>query len=194
MNTDFETLSKLIRNRRSIFPASYIEKEIPKAYIEAILESANFAPTHKLTQPWRFVVIRQDAKTRLGLELGKLYTERVTPDKFLQKKYDSFAQKTGQADCILAINVQFHPDKVPNWEEVAAVSCAVQNMALTAESLNIGAYWSSPPLIDQLGDFLSLGENEKCLGLFYMGFHNEETREANRSSMEGKIKWMDRYA
>lgn len=192
MNNNFDTLSKIIKSRRSIFPDSYTQKEIPTTLIEQILENANYAPTHKLTQPWRFVVIRKDAKTRLGETLGQLYKENISPDKFLQKKYDSFAQKTEQAECILAINIEFHNDKVPNWEEIAAVACAVQNIALTAEALNIGAYWSSPPLINDLGAFLGLSENEKCFGLFYMGYHEEEAREANRTPMTDKIKWMEK--
>lgn len=191
MNSNFDTLSSIIKHRRSIFPASFIKKEISITSIEHILESANYAPTHKLTQPWRFVVIRKEGKARLGETLARLYKEKVGVDQFLQKKYDSFAQKTEQADCILAINIQFHPDKVPNWEEVASVACAVQNIALTAESLTIGGYWSSPPLVDDLGPFLGLAENEKCLGLFYLGYHNEEIRGANRTPMADKVKWME---
>lgn len=191
MSIAYEDLIKIIKNRRSIFPASYIGKEIPINVIGQILESANYAPTHKLTQPWRFTVIRKEAKNRLGETLGKLYKEKVDPANFLQKKYDSFAQKTAQADCILAINVQFHPDKLPAWEEIAATACAVQNMALTAETLNVGAYWSSPPLIESLGDFLRLAENEKCYGLFYMGYHDEEPREANRTSITDKVTWIE---
>lgn len=191
MNSNFETLTKIIKSRRSIFPASYIEKEIPITLIEQILENANYAPTHKLTQPWRFVVIRKEAKTRLGNTLAQLYKENVGTSQFLQKKYDSFLQKTTQADCILAINIQFHEDKVPNWEEIAAVACAVQNLALSADSLNIGGYWSSPPLINHLGPFLRLKENEKCFGLFYMGYHNEAAIEANRTSMTDKVNWME---
>jgi nitroreductase len=186
-----QILTEIIKERRSIFPESYTNEEIPKAVIEQVLESANYAPTHKLTQPWRFTVIRKEAKTKLGTELGRIYRETIPADKFLQKKHDSFAQKTAQANVIIAIKVQFHEDKVPNWEELAAVACAVQNMALTATSLNVGAYWSSPPLIDHLGDFLDLAENEKCIGLFYMGYHNAVTRPASRTPMEEKVKWME---
>lgn len=189
---NFEVLTKIIKNRRSIFPASYIEKEIAVEVILQILESANYAPTHKLTQPWRFVVIRKDAKIRLGETLAELYKNTVPANQFLKKKYDSFSVKTSQADCILAINIQFHSDKVAAWEEIAALGCAVQNMALTAETLNIGAYWSSPHLIDHLGDFLGLDENEKCFGLFYMGYHNDELKPANRTPMADKVKWLEK--
>lgn len=189
MNDDFEVLTKLIQHRRSIFPASYIAKEIEKEVIEKILDSANYAPTHKLTQPWRFTVLTGDAKVRLGITLGELYKATVPAEKFLQKKFDSFAQKTEQAACILAINIQFS-GKLPEWEEIAAVGCAVQNMALTAESLNVGAYWSSPPLISSLGEFLGLQDNEKCYGLFYMGYHDDEGGTANRTPMSDKVTWM----
>jgi len=190
MSTAYDTLIKIIKERRSIFPASYIRKEIPVEVISQILEAANYAPTHKLTQPWRFVVIRKAGLARLGATLGSLYKSMVPPQQFLQKKYDSFAEKTSQADCIIAINMQIS-GKIPEWEELAAVSCAVQNMALTAESLQVGAYWSSPPLIDDLGDLLSLGENEKCIGLFYMGYHNEKPWAPNRTSIEEKVRWME---
>jgi nitroreductase len=191
MSTKAEILSEIIKNRRSIFPESYTQQDIPKDLIKQVLESANFAPTHKLTQPWRFTVIRKSAKAKLGEALGKIYQQTVPVEKFLQKKYDSFGQKTQQANVIIAIKIQFHEDKVPNWEEIAATACAVQNMALTAEALNIGAYWSSPPLIDHLGDFLQLQPNERCFGLFYMGYHNAEPRPANRTPIEEKVTWME---
>lgn len=190
MSTPIEILNSIIKERRSVFPASYIPKEIPKHVIEQILENANYAPTHKLTQPWRFVVLINEAKTRLGFTLGKLYKETIPADKFLQKKLDSFSVKTAQAACIIAINMKVS-GKIPEWEELAAVSCAVQNMALTAQALNVGAYWSSPPLIDHLGDFLSLDNNEKCIGLFYMGYHNETSADANRTPIEDKVIWME---
>lgn len=186
----YDIVSQVIKARRSIFPADYIQKEIPVEVINKILETANYAPTHKLTQPWRFTVIRKGALTKLGAELAKWYKAQVSPAQFLQKKYDSFAEKTRQADCVIAINMCV-TGKVPEWEELAAVSCAVQNMALTAESLQVGAYWSSPPLIDYLGPFLGLSDQEKCIGLFYMGYHQADVKPANRSAISEKVTWME---
>ncbi|MES2447253.1 MAG: nitroreductase [Bacteroidota bacterium] len=190
MSTPIEILTSIIKQRRSIYPDSYLEKEIPKEAIEQILENANYAPTHKLTEPWRFVVLTGNAKAKLGLALGELYKKTIPAEKFLQKKFDSFSVKTQQAPCIIAINMKVS-GKIPEWEELAAVSCAVQNMALTAQALNIGAYWSSPPLIDHLQEFLSLSSDEKCIGLFYMGYHNETSLVANRTPIEEKVIWME---
>jgi len=190
MNTTSDTLLHIIKTRRSIFPASFIAKEISLDILTQILEAANYAPSHKLTQPWRFTVIRKEAKTRLGLRMAEHY-KAGAGENFLQKKYDSFIEKAAQADCILAINVQFHPDKLPAWEEVASTACAVQNMALAAHAFNIGGYWSTPGIIHHLDDFLQLNADEKCHGLFYLGYHNAPEAEAKRTPMADKINWLD---
>lgn len=48
-------LKEAIINRRSI--GNVENKEVPKEIIEEIIESAKWAPTRFLTQPWRFFVI-----------------------------------------------------------------------------------------------------------------------------------------
>jgi nitroreductase len=191
MKEAIEIISNIIKGRRSIFPQSYTKEEIPKAAIQEVLESANYAPTHKMTEPWRFIVFRKEGKQKLGQELARLYQANTPPDKFLQKKYDSIPLKFEQSSCAIVINAQLHPDKLPEWEEIAALGCAVQNMALTAEALDIGAYWSSPESIAQLGPYLGLEENEKCFGIFYMGYHQEEKRPAKRTPIEEKVKWVE---
>ena len=191
MNNDIEVLTDIIQRRRSVFPISYTREEIPVEVIKQILESANYAPTHKMTEPWRFVVFRNEGKLKFAEELARLYKETTPAHQFLQKKYDSIVEKAMQSSCIVAINAQLHPDKLPEWEEIAALACAVQNMALTAEALKVGAYWSSPGMIADLKDYLNLGEQEKCFGLFYMGYHNEKPRTATRTPFEKKIKWIE---
>ena len=54
-----------IRNRRSVFPAQYTGEPVEKETIEQLLELANWAPTHKKTQPWRFKVIYGEGLKRL---------------------------------------------------------------------------------------------------------------------------------
>ena len=191
MENEIEILSSIIKRRRSVFPPSYTTEEIPAELITQILESANYAPTHKLTQPWRFIVCRKEGKRKLGEELARLYKEQTPQAQFLQKKYESITTKTEQSSCIIILNAQLHPGTLPEWEEIAALACAVQNMALTAEALKIGAYWSSPGTIKDLNSYFELAPDEKCFGLFYMGFHQEEPREPKRTPIEEKVRWVE---
>jgi len=191
MESEIDILSSIIQRRRSIFPPSYTTEEIPDDLIKKVLESANYAPTHKLTEPWRFIVLRKEGKHKFGLELGRLYKEETPVDQFLQKKYEALIAKADQSSCIIVLNAQLHPGVIPEWEEIAAFACAVQNMALTAEALNIGAYWSSPGTIAQLPAYFGMEENEKCFGLFFMGFHNETPRAAKRGPIDNKVRWVE---
>ena len=71
MNSDF--LNNIIQNRRSVFPSQYNDSDVSNKIIQDLLNNANMAPTHKLTQPWRFKVLQKKAKNKLGDFLSKLY-------------------------------------------------------------------------------------------------------------------------
>ena len=72
------------------------------------------------------------------------------------------------SDSIFTISVNFS-GLLPEWEEIAATAMAVQNMYLTATAYEVGCYWSTPGMINHLREFLQLEENQKCIGLFYLG-------------------------
>lgn len=191
MDPSVEVLNKIIRSRRSIFPKSYTGEEIPREAIELIVANANYAPTHKLTQPWRFRIFRKKGLELLAGEMERLYKVHTAPGKFKQSKLDSTRNKILSASCVIVISMKTHPDKLPEWEELASVSCAVQNMWLTAAALHVGAYWSTPGTIAHLAEFLKLKPEEKCVGLFYMGFHKEPPREAKRKPIAKKTTWIE---
>ena len=81
-------------------------------------------------------------------------------------------------------------ESLPEWEEIASVACAVQNMWLTATAYGIGAYWSSPKSIYGSSEFLGLKDGERCLGFFYMGYYHSKELKGIRKPIEDKVKWM----
>ena len=163
-----EILKKIIEKRRSIFPKDYTGEEIPQEILDEILSSAQFAPNHKRTKPWRFQVFKNEEKQNLAKEIQRIYKETTPEHLFLQKKYLDFEDKISKSNAIITISVNFS-GLVPEWEEIAATAMAVQNMHLTCAANNVGAYWGTPGMKDYLGEFLHLEENQKCYGLFFMG-------------------------
>ena len=185
-------ISKIIRKRRSIQPALYTDKPIERAVIEEILENANWAPNHRKTEPWRFKVFQGDALQRLSDYLGDWYEKHTPEAKYSEIKLKKTRQKPLQSSCVIAICMQRSPDaKPPEWEEISAVACAVQNMWLTCTDYGIGSYWSSPSSITTADDFLGLKEGERCLGLFYMGYAKEVVLTSTRRPIADKVEWLD---
>lgn len=165
---DVQVLKKIIENRKSSYPKNFTEGDINEDIIDQVLYSAQFAPNHKKTKPWRFKVFQTLDKDVLGEEMAELYKKNTPEEKFNEKKYLSIQEKVKQTPVIITISVNFS-GLLPEWEEIAATSMAVQNMYLTCTALNIGCYWSTPGIKDQIGKFLQLEDNQKCIGFFYMG-------------------------
>lgn len=185
MNASFETLSGIIRSRRSVFPNQYRQGDIPDELIYKILENATWAPTHKKTQPWRFFVLKQDHLQKLSDFLGSFYKKMNPGNQFSELKWKKASEKPLQSSCVIALCVHRSPvELIPEWEETAALTCSVQNMWLSCASLEIGAYWSTPEAIKEIGEFLNLKKNEECLGLFYMGWLKDSLPSSERKAVD----------
>ena len=183
-------ISETIKNRRAVFPAQYNNQPITKEEISTILEAANWAPTHKRTEPWCFKVFHGISQVGLGKFIAETYKQ--TTENFSEFTYNKFMDNPVKAGCVIAICMQRDPNEsLPEWEEIAATAMAVQNMWLTAHELGIGAYWSSPGVIKYMDKFIQMEEGEKCLGFFYLGKYDGELPEGTRkSSIEEKTVWV----
>ncbi|SDG63562.1 nitroreductase family protein [Psychroflexus sediminis] len=182
-------LFELIKKRRSVFPKQYNKEPILKEELDKILSSANWAPTHKKTEPWRFKVVQGGAKLKLADFLADKNAEaEAKPSAFKRKKIVS---KFEESHTVIAICMQRSPNgQPPEWEEISAVAIAVQNIWLACTELHIGAYWSSPSYKDLVSDFFNLKEGESCLGFFYMGKYDGEPEEGERKTpIEAKVEY-----
>jgi nitroreductase len=187
-----EEVRALLRGRSAIFPPLYTSEPISREIIEDLLENANWAPTHKKTEPWRFKVIRGAARQRLADFLQATY-QAVTPaEAFSEKKFEKLGQNPVKSDTVIAICMQRDPAaSLPEWEELAAVAMAVQNLWLTATAYGLGGYWSSPQLMDHAQEFLDLQEGERCYGLFYLGHHRAPELLRERGPLADKVVWLE---
>ena len=183
-------INEIIRKRRSVYPLQYINKPIPKEILYELLVNANHAPTHRLTEPWRFKVFTGGGSERLGEFLAEKYKE-ITPG-FDHSKFEKIKSNTVKAGAVLAVILHRDPQKrVPEWEEVASVACAIENIWIALEQYNLGGYWSTPVLREYLGEFIDLKENESCLGVFYIGYCEPSDKIREKKPIEEKIEWVE---
>ena len=183
-------MKTIIANRRSIFPIQFSGKEVTNSQLHEIFEAANWAPTHRRTEPWRFKVFRGEKKTSLGRFLVEAYT-KTTPN-FSKRKSQAIADKIKLSDTVFLIYMKRdEKESVPEWEEIAATAMAVQNLWLRATELGLGGYWSTPAYLDQIDQFINVENNEKCLGLFYIGVFDGPTPTREPGDWLEKVQWYD---
>lgn len=185
-------ITSLIHRRRSIFPKTYIQgKPVDKSIIEQLLENANMAPSHRLTEPWRFQVFHsEESRVALGQMLMDFYKKNTLPESFSEEKMLKMAENPQRAGAVIAIIIKRDPEeRIPEWEEVASVSMAVQNMWLTCTELGLGCYWSTPRAALEASEFLGLESGERSLGLFYLGWHEMPEIAGKRGPVAEKVVW-----
>jgi nitroreductase len=184
--------NQLIRNRRSIFPKDYTGEKVDDAIIKQMLENANWAPTHKLTEPWRFVVF---TGKRLAEIQGSVY-KKVTEANgtFKEERYQNLLVKPLECSHIIAVGMKRDEKKgVPEWEELAAVFCAVENMYLTATAYGVGCYLSTGGITNfpEAKEHFGFWPDDKLCGFLNIGMPKAGlTFGMRRKSVEEKMKWI----
>lgn len=188
--SNFKVIKQNILNRRNIKPEKMNGKQIDEAIIAELLELANWAPTHKLTEPWRFVVFTEESLAKFASYHALLYKQETPKEKYLQKKFDRLLSRAQNASHIIAVvNKRDEKARVPELEELAATSIAVQNIWLGATALDIACYWGSGAMTyhPAMKEHLGFNASDQVLGLFYLGYTDDAQPEGKRLS-ESKAK------
>ena len=192
MKYSVSDLSEIIKHRRTVFPKDYTDREVHRDIIERVLANGTWAPNHGMTQPWRYHVFQGAARTKLSVFLGEEYTRLTPPAKFLQRKMDNLTQRPLSSSVVVALGMARDPNgKISELEEMLAIACGVQNMHLTCAAYGLGGFWSTGAAIsgDGMRAFLGLGEHDKCLGLFYMGYPSIDWPTGYRKPLDHFVHW-----
>lgn len=193
-NTQFEQISTVIKSRRSTGWAKMNGQTIPNETINQLLELAHWAPTHGRTEPWRFFVYGGEAKTKFGKDHAQLYWDNTAEDKRQEATMQKLEHNVDKAShLIIAVMERGANDKIPQIEEIAAASAAVQNMLLGATALGIASFWTTGGMThkEALKQHLGLKNEDIVLGLIFLGYTDEPAKDGVRNSTpETRISWM----
>lgn len=192
MRYNLSEITDLIRNRRTVFPEQFSDRKVHKEQLELILNNAIWAPSHGLTQPWRFTVFADDALLDLSEELGRIYLAEIPAEKQNDAKLAKMVSRPKMASAVIAVCMERDTTgRISEMDELLATACAVQNMHLTCTAYGLGAFWSTPAVIHtgSMKRFLQLGEDDRCIGLFYIGYPALEWPKGQRKPIEYVTTW-----
>jgi nitroreductase len=193
MNNQIEEWNRLVRNRRSVFPRQFAEGRIvPDEIIMQILENATWAPSHGQTEPWQFVVFSGKGLQKLAEFQGKLYKE-AAGGAYKESKYQNLLENPLKSSHVIALCMKRDPlKKHPEVEEIAAVAAAVQNIYLSVTAYGLGGYWTTGGItyFKEAKPFFGLGEDDKLLGFFYLGYVAVPSPPGKRTPIAEKLRWV----
>jgi hypothetical protein len=182
-----EDITNLIETRRSHFAKEFNGTIATNSLIESIITNANWAPSHKLTMPWHFIVFEGTSMLTLTNKILEIQTSK-NPEMEEAKisKIKNIPQNVSHsiASCL---KPSF---KVPLWEEYCSIGAAVQNMYLTLNTQNdFGGYWTTGNATNsqEMKDYLGLEETHEHLGFFFIGGLDQKRTFAHRNAVS--VEW-----
>lgn len=190
-NIEFTTLATIIQTRRSIKPAMMNGHKVPNGHIAALLELADWAPTHGLTEPWRFTVYENPPE--FCAAHANLYKENTASDDFIEGVFNNLLHQGDKASHVIVTTLKRgNLPKIPLFEETAAVSAAIQNILLGATALNMVSFWSTGgmALKPAMHQFLQLGNEDLVMGIIYLGYADEHPGGKRNTPLEQKVSWV----
>lgn len=188
-------IDALIRQRRSVFQGGYTGEKVDDAIINQMLENANWAPSHKMTEPWRFIVFTGNGLNALAELQAGYYRQRTEPDgSFKEARYQNLLTKPMLSSHIIAVFMKRDADQsIPEIEEVGAVFCAIQNMYLTATAYGVGCYLSTGGItyFDGAAELFGFNADDKLIGFLHVGIPRSPLHDGRRTPVADKTKWVD---
>lgn len=190
-----EQTTELLRRRRTIKPVDMDPaREVAKELLLELLENATWAPTHGMTEPWKFVVFQGDARRRFADALQMTYRNTTSAAEFREDKLVKMGENPLLAPVVIACVMERNGGaKIPEVEEMEAVACALQNFMLSATAAGMASFWSSPPVLNtpEFREWLGIRAEDRCVGLMYLGWPkaNLNWPRSTRQPVESKIIW-----
>ena len=163
--------------------------------IKEILEAATWAPNHHMTEPWRFVVIANEHRLKLGESMAAALKNwmKTLDESQIKGVLRVERDKALRAPVIIAlICSQKSGERIVPQEEMIAAGAALQNLLLAVHSFGLGAIVRTGPhaYSQPVRDYLDLAEKELLIGFVYLGYPIDSAPSASkRTPVDSKVQW-----
>jgi nitroreductase len=108
--------------------------------LRQIMEAGMRVPDHGRLTPWRFIVIRSDARDTIGDVIVNSF-KRNNPDA-IQEQIEIEQERLTRAPIVIAVVSRVHREhKIPVWEQILSSGAACQTMLIAAQSTGYAAQW-----------------------------------------------------
>jgi nitroreductase len=168
MRHNLSDVTDLMRDRRSISPEHFSSRKVHKEVVELMLTNATWAPTHGMTQPWRFAAYVGDGMHTIGPKLADWYRQ-ASGQAASDAKVKKLKARGERVTAMVIVGVKPDPSgRIDIRDERYAVACAMQNMYLTCTAHGLGGFWSTPSMIHlpEVREFAGFDMDTEVLGFF----------------------------
>ncbi|WP_433695089.1 nitroreductase family protein [Paraburkholderia phenoliruptrix] len=179
-------------SRRSHWPLA--EPGPSDAELGLIFDAAMRAPDHGALRPWRFVLIRDDARADFGEVLVDAAARREPAKARAEHEHRRQLAYTAPLVVVIAA-APSASSHIPEAEQMLSVGAAAMNMLNAIHALGYGGFWATgadayDPNVQAALDFES---SERVLGFLFVGTPKSRAAVASRPSPSLYLReWLGR--
>nr|WP_322044954.1 nitroreductase [Paraburkholderia sp. J67] len=177
----------MLLSRQSHWPLA--EPAPSDAELDLIFDAAMRAPDHGKLRPWRFVIVRGEARGALGDVLVDIAASR-TPDS-PREAHAHRRQRAFAAPLVIALAAAVSDrEGIPEVEQVLALGAATMNMLNAIHALGYGGFWATgaDSYDARVHDALGFAEHERMLGFLFVGTPPTRVSEKTRAPSAGHVR------
>ena len=171
-------------------PAKTLTTPTPdKESLMTILSAAARTPDHGKLEPWRFIVLGQDALTSLSIIAEQRARALNYDEAGVAKACKPFLD--GPLS-VAVIEVQKPSEKIPAIEQTYSAGAACLALLNAALAMGWGANWLSGWIShdkDFVTSALDLEDNERVVGFIYIGTETSKPPDRPRPDLNEIISW-----
>jgi nitroreductase len=173
-------------NARRSMPARQLGEPGPDAaQLEQLLTAAIRVPDHGKLAPWRLLLIRGEARARLGECLAEIHRRKEPDiaDSALTKDRERYTFAPVIVAVVARIDAQHA--KIPQQEQLLSAGCVAYNLLLGAQGLGFGAQWLTgwAAYDADVAALLGLSAQERIVAFVHIGTARETAPERTRSAL-----------
>jgi len=170
-------------NQRLSTPARNLGEPGPTAeQLDRLLSAAIRVPDHSKLTPWRMLLVRGDARMRLGERLAEIHA-RIDPD-ISPSKLTKDRERYSFAPLVVVVIARIDQEnpKVPAQEQILSAGCVAYNLLIGAQAMGMAAQWLTgwAAYDAQAASLLGLAGNERIVAFVHVGTPREPMPERTR--------------
>ena len=192
-----ENVIDLIKKRRTI--RKFKKRTVSVRQIKRIIEAGTWAPSAHNTQPWNFIVIKDNKKRDALIKIMRRTSAKLLTGARVQ--YNGTINVIQNAPVILLVynsNEIYNRIKrlgepycsIAKISEIQSISAAIQNMCLAAAYYRVGMTWLTMPLYSKTQISKYIREKKELMAVLALGYGNESGKSLPRRKISDVMRFI----
>lgn len=168
---------------------------VPREIIQRLLDCAVRAPNHKLTEPWRFVVLTGGARDHFAEIRARHRLKRFADPAAAESQAasDKVRRDSRDTPAYIVVMCAVNPDAITREEDYGATMMAIANLITAASAMGLGTYLRTGGVMEdpELRRLAGVADGFRVVAILSLGYPLEKEEPRRRKPAADLTRWLD---